>query len=192
MSVSVVENDAVQNDEVIVRGERALRRLTLNRPKALNALTLGMAATMTERLTAWASDPTVGAVMIDGAGDRALCAGGDLRGLYDAAKAGSRFPENFWADEYRLDLLIARYPKPIVAVMDGLVMGGGVGISMHAAHRVVTERSSVAMPEVGIGFFPTPAVIRVGARARLYRDLPGVDRRADRRGRRNIRRPCRH
>ena len=165
MSVSVVENDAVQNDEVIVRGERALRRLTLNRPKALNALTLGMAATMTERLTAWASDPTVGAVMIDGAGDRALCAGGDLRGLYDAAKAGSRFPENFWADEYRLDLLIARYPKPIVAVMDGVVMGGGVGISAHAAHRVVTERSSVAMPEVGIGFFPDVGVSFLLARA---------------------------
>ncbi len=163
MSVAVVENDEVQNNEVqnnevFVRGERALRRLTLNRPKTLNALTLGMTTTMTERLEAWANDPNVGVVMIDGAGERALCAGGDLRGLYDAAKAGTQFPEKFWADEYRLDLLIARYRKPIVAVMDGVVMGGGVGISAHAAHRVVTERSSVAMPEVGIGFFPNVGV----------------------------------
>jgi enoyl-CoA hydratase len=160
MSVTVV-----QNDEVIVGAEGALRRLTLNRPKALNALTLGMTIIMTERLEAWASDPAVGAIMIDGAGERALCAGGDLRGLYDAAKAGTRFPEQFWADEYRLDLLIARYPKPIVAVMDGVVMGGGVGIAAHAAHRVVTERSSVAMPEVGIGFFPDVAVSYLLARA---------------------------
>ena len=160
MSVAVVEND-----DVIVGADGALRRLTLNRPKALNALTLGMTVVMTERLSAWASDPAVGAVMIDGAGERALCAGGDLRGLYDAAKAGTRFPEQFWADEYRLDLLIARYPKPIVAVMDGVVMGGGVGISAHAAHRVVTERSSVAMPEVGIGFFPDVGVSYLLARA---------------------------
>jgi enoyl-CoA hydratase len=155
----------VQTQEVLVGAEGALRRLTLNRPKALNALTLGMATTMTERLSAWASDPAVGAVMIDGAGDRALCAGGDLRGLYDAAKAGTRFPEKFWADEYRLDLLIAHYPKPIVAVMDGVVMGGGVGIAAHAAYRVVTERSSVAMPEVSIGFFPDVGVSFLLARA---------------------------
>jgi enoyl-CoA hydratase len=165
MSVAVVENDEVQNNEVMIRADRALRRLTLNRPKALNALTLGMATIMTEHLKAWASDPAVGAVMIDGAGERALCAGGDLRGLYDAAKAGTRFPEQFWADEYRLDLLIARYPKPIVAVMDGVVMGGGVGIAAHASHRVVTERSSVAMPEVAIGFFPDVGVSYLLARS---------------------------
>jgi enoyl-CoA hydratase len=165
MTVAVIDNDGIQNDEVMIRGERALRRLTLNRPKALNALTLGMTLIMTERLTAWASDPEVGAVMIDGAGERALCAGGDLRGLYDAAKAGTRFPEKFWADEYRLDLLIARYPKPIIAIMDGVVMGGGVGISAYAAHRVVTERSSVAMPEVTIGFFPDVGVSYLLARA---------------------------
>jgi enoyl-CoA hydratase len=155
----------VQTEEILVGAEGALRRLTLNRPKALNALTLGMTVIMTERLNAWASDPAVGAVMIDGAGERALCAGGDLRGLYDAAKAGTRFPQQFWADEYRLDLLIAHYPKPIVAVMDGVVMGGGVGIAAHAAHRVVTERSSVAMPEVSIGFFPDVGVSYLLARA---------------------------
>ncbi|MGB7101637.1 MAG: enoyl-CoA hydratase/isomerase family protein [Xanthobacteraceae bacterium] len=140
--------------EVIVRAERALRRITLNRPQALNALTLDMAVTMTEFLRSWASDPEVGAILIDGAGERGLCAGGDIRALYDAAKSGSTLPERFWSTEYHLNVLIARYPKPVIAVMDGVVMGGGVGVSAHASHRVVTERSAVAMPEVGIGFFP--------------------------------------
>jgi enoyl-CoA hydratase len=92
--------------------------------------------------------------MLDGAGERAFCAGGDIRALYDAAKSGDFLPARFWATEYKLNVLIARYPKPVIAIMDGLVMGGGVGLSAHAAHRVVTERSAVAMPEVGIGFFP--------------------------------------
>jgi enoyl-CoA hydratase len=156
----------VQEDEVIVREQGALRRLTLNRPKALNALTLGMIATMTACLRSWETDPAVGAVLIDGAGERGLCAGGDIRALYDAAKANDfSQPERFWADEYHLDVMIARSRKPIVAVMDGVVMGGGVGISAHAAHRVVTERSAIAMPEVGIGFFPDVGVSYVLARA---------------------------
>ena len=146
---------AVAHDgDLVVRECGALRRITLNRPKALNALTLDMAVAMTALLRAWATDPGVGAVLIDGAGERGLCAGGDIRALYDAAKAGSPLPAQFWSTEYHLDVLIARYPKPVVAVMDGMVMGGGVGLSAHAAHRIVTERSAVAMPEVGIGFFP--------------------------------------
>lgn len=144
----------IHDGDLIVRSERALRRITLNRPQALNALTLDMAERMTARLRQWASDPSVGTILIDGAGDRAFCAGGDIRALYDAAKTGSPLPAQFWATEYRLDVLIARYPKPVVVIMDGVVMGGGVGISAHAAHRVVTERSAVAMPEVGIGYFP--------------------------------------
>ncbi len=151
--------------EVIVRAERALRRITLNRPKALNALTLDMAVTMTEFLRSWASDLEVGAILIDGAGDRGLCAGGDIRALYDAAKSGSSLPERFWSTEYHLNVLIARYPKPVIAVMDGVVMGGGVGVSAHASHRVVTERSAVAMPEVGIGFFPDVGASFLLARA---------------------------
>ncbi len=159
----------VQDGNVIVRKEDALRRLTLNRPKALNALTLDMIATMTAQLRSWASDSEVGTVLIDGAGDRGLCAGGDLRALYDAAKSGNlSLPQRFWADEYRLDLLIARYPKPVVAVMDGMVMGGGVGIAGHAAHRIVTERSAVAMPEVSIGFFPDVGASFLLARAPGY------------------------
>src|SRR5271155_5203393 len=140
--------------EVIVRAERALRRITLNRPKALNALTLDMAVTMTALLRSWATDPEVGVVLVDGAGERGLCAGGDIRALYDAAKSGGPLPATFWSTEYHLNVLIARYPKSVIAVMDGIVMGGGVGLSAHASHRVVTERSAVAMPEVGIGFFP--------------------------------------
>src|SRR6516164_5761370 len=154
----------VQHGDLIVREQGALRRITLNRPKALNALTLDMSITMTALLRAWAADRAVGAVLLDGAGDRGLCAGGDIRALYDAAKSGDTLPEKFWATEYYLDVLIARYPKPFVAVMDGLVMGGGVGLSTHAAHRIVTERSAVALPEVGIGFFPD-----IGASYRLAR-----------------------
>ncbi len=154
-----------QHGDVIVRTERALRRITLNRPKALNALTFDMAVAMTALLRSWRTDPEVGAVLIDGAGERGLCAGGDIRALYDAAKAGTSLPAQFWATEYHLNVLIARYPKPVIAVMDGMVMGGGVGLSAHAAHRVVTERSAVAMPEVGIGFFPDVGASFILARA---------------------------
>jgi enoyl-CoA hydratase len=162
-----------RDGELLVRSDGALRRITLNRPQALNALTLDMALAMTALLGEWAANPTVGAVLLDGAGERAFCAGGDIRALYEAAGRGAvmsadSLPARFWATEYRLDVLIARYPKPIVAVMDGLVMGGGVGLSTHAAHRVVTERSAIAMPEVGIGFFPDVGVCFLLARAAGY------------------------
>ena len=155
----------IRDGDILVREHGGLRRITLNRPKALNALTLDMAATMLAELRAWQDDPAVGAVLIDGAGERGLCAGGDLRALYDAAKSGDDLPARFWSTEYRLDLLIARYRKPIIAIMDGMVMGGGVGISAHAAHRVVTERSAVAMPEVSIGYFPDVGASFLLARA---------------------------
>jgi len=150
----------LRDGDVIVREFGALRRLTLNRPKALNAITLEMAETMTALMREWADDPTAGAVLIDGAGGRAFAAGGDIRALYDAVKSGSGLdlPAKFWATEYRLNVTIARYPKPVIAVMDGLAMGGGVGLAAHAAHCILTDRSSVAMPEVGIGFFPDVGV----------------------------------
>jgi enoyl-CoA hydratase len=149
-----MNEQVLQDGDVIVRAQGALRRLTLNRPKALNAVTFGMTVTMTEMMRAWASDPAVAVVMFDGAGERGFCAGGDIRALYDAAKSGDPLPQKFWALEYHLNVTIARYRKPVVAIMDGVVMGGGIGLAGHAAHRVVTERSAVAMPEVGIGFFP--------------------------------------
>ena len=163
----------LHDGDVVVRAERALRRITLNRPKALNAITLDMAVTMTGLLRSWASDPAVGAILLDGAGERAFCAGGDIRALYDAAKASNPLPAQFWSTEYKLNVLIARYPKPLIVIMDGVVMGGGVGLASHAAHRVVTERSAVAMPEVGIGFFPDVGVsyLLAGAPGRSGRHL---------------------
>ncbi len=155
----------LQEGDIVVRTSGTLRRITLNRPKALNALTLDMAVTMIAQLRSWVDDPAVGAILIDGAGERGFCAGGDIRALYDAAKSGSRLPEQFWATEYHLNVMIARYAKPVIAIMDGVVMGGGVGLSAHAAHRVVTERSAVAMPEVGIGFFPDVGASFVLARS---------------------------
>ena len=155
----------LQDGDVVVRAHGALRRITLNRPQALNAITLDMVVTMTALLRAWADDPAVGAILLDGAGGRAFAAGGDIRALYDAAKSGDDLPEKFWATEYRLNVLIARYPKPVIALMDGVVMGGGVGLSAHASHRIVTERSSVAMPEVAIGYFPDVGACFVLARA---------------------------
>jgi enoyl-CoA hydratase len=155
----------LHDGNVVVRAERALRRITLNRPKALNAITLDMAVTMTGLLQSWAADPAVGAILLDGAGERGFCAGGDIRALYDAAKANDPLPEQFWSTEYKLNVLIARYPKPLIAIMDGVVMGGGVGLASHAAHRVVTEGSAIAMPEVGIGFFPDVGVSYLLARS---------------------------
>ena len=163
----------LRDGDVLVRSYGALRRITLNRPKALNAITLDMAVAMTSLLRAWASDPAVGAVLLDGAGERGFCAGGDIRALYDAAKkdpviSGDSLPARFWATEYKLNVLIAHYPKPLVAVMDGLVVGGGVGLSAHAPFRVVTDRSAIAMPEVQIGFFPDVGACYLLARAPSY------------------------
>src|SRR6516225_943671 len=163
----------LRDDDLIVRSDGALRRITLNRPQALNAITLEMAVAMTALLREWQSDQKVGVVLLDGAGERGFCAGGDIRALYEAARSktvspADALPARFWATEYKLNVLIARYAKPLVAVMDGLVMGGGVGLSAHAAHRVVTERSAIAMPEVGIGFFPDVGASFLLARAPGY------------------------
>jgi enoyl-CoA hydratase len=135
-----------------VRGRAGL--ITLNRPKALNALTTAMAQAMRRQLAAWADDPAVERVVIEGAGDRAFCAGGDIRALYDWGLAKDPSFLTFYREEYLLDALTKRYPKPYVAIMDGITMGGGVGVSVHGAHRVATERLTFAMPETGIGLFP--------------------------------------
>lgn len=157
--------DPIVDDEVVVRVEGVLGHLTLNRPRAINALTLGMVRQIDAALTDWEQDPAVAAVLIDGAGERGLCAGGDIRAIYEAAQAGDPAPLTFWREEYRLNARLASYAKPIVALMDGIVMGGGIGVSAHASHRVVTERSSIAMPEVGIGLFPDVGATYLLARA---------------------------
>src|SRR5215210_7441719 len=129
--------------------------VTLNRPQALNALTHGMVLELSRALDEWADDPAVTRIVVTGAGERAFCAGGDIRHLYDLGKAG-RHEEalRFWRDEYPLNVRIKRYPKPYISLIDGIVMGGGVGISLHGSHRVAGDKFQFAMPEVGIGFFP--------------------------------------
>ncbi|MFC4070062.1 enoyl-CoA hydratase/isomerase family protein [Actinoplanes subglobosus] len=131
-----------------------LGRLTLNRPGAINALTAEMVGILRRTLADWSETDRVRAVLISGAGSRGLCAGGDLRAMHADAVSGGTGSLDFWAEEYRLNADLAEYPKPVVAFMDGLVMGGGIGVSAHASLRVVTERSRLAMPEVGIGFHP--------------------------------------
>ena len=142
------------DEPVLLHTEGHVLHITLNRPRALNALTHTMVRAVDEALALAADDDAVTAVVIGGAGGRGLCAGGDIRSIYEDARAGRRASVDFWRDEYRLNARIARFPKPYVALMDGIVMGGGVGVSAHGDVRVVTERSRVAMPETGIGFVP--------------------------------------
>jgi len=141
--------------DVIVRLVGGIGHITLNRPAALNALTLGMVRQIDQTLSAWETDDAVSFVLLDGAGERGFCAGGDIRLLYDAVLA-QRFdmPESFFREEYHLNQHIARFAKPVIALMDGVVMGGGIGLGGHASHRVVTDRSVLAMPETRIGFLP--------------------------------------
>ncbi len=140
-------------------------RIVLNRPRALNSLTHGMITTLRTTLADWAADDRVRVVVLTGAGERGLCAGADIRAMHDDAKAGGAGTRAFFRDEYRLNALIARYPKPYVAVMDGITMGGGVGLSAHGAVRIVTERSTVAMPETRIGLVPDVGGSRLLAHA---------------------------
>lgn len=140
--------------EVLFAREGVAGIVTLNRPKALNALTLGMVRAIHPQLCAWAVDPAVRLVIIEGAGEKAFCAGGDIRALHDWGRAGDRNVIDFYREEYRLNTFIKHYPKPYVALMDGIDMGGGVGLSVHGSHRIATERLVFAMPETGIGLFP--------------------------------------
>lgn len=140
--------------EVLIRVENGVGRITLNRPRALNALNRVMCEIMTEALLAWHEDASVRCVLIDHAGERGFCAGGDIRMIAESGAGDAVEAKAFFLTEYRLNHLMVVYPKPLVAVMDGIVMGGGVGISDPAPFRIVTERTLYAMPETGIGLFP--------------------------------------
>jgi len=129
-------------------------RITLDRPRAMNALTRPMVGAVDAALHAWRDDPEVEVVLIDGSGERGLCAGGDIKSFHASALGDGTEARAFWVEEYAMNAHIDTYPKPVVALMFGAVLGGGVGISAHAEHRLVTEGSSVGMPEVGIGFVP--------------------------------------
>ncbi|MFJ9556309.1 enoyl-CoA hydratase/isomerase family protein [Nocardiopsis sp. NPDC101807] len=141
-------------DTVVSRVEGRLGRLTLNRPRAINALDHAMVGALRDALTAWEDDDAVAAVLLDGAGERGLCAGGDVRAIRASALDGDLRAAAFWRDEYLLNAHIARYAKPYAAFMDGVVMGGGVGVSAHGSVRIVTERTVLGMPETTIGFVP--------------------------------------
>lgn len=147
-------SDEALSAEVLFERRGRLGVVTLNRPKAVNALTAGMASAMLEQLRLWADDDAVAAVLVRGAGERGLCAGGDIVAIYRDMIDGGDATADFWAEEYRLNSLISGYPKPYVAFMDGLVLGGGVGISAHGSVRIVTERTRMGMPETTIGLVP--------------------------------------
>ncbi len=156
------------NSEILFDRCGAAGLVTLNRPQALNAVTLDMVRALRHQLDEWQRDPSVTRVVLTAAGGRAFSAGGDIRALYDAGTSG-RHAEmlDFYGEEYQLNTIIKHYPKPYVSLIDGIVMGGGVGLSVHGSHRVAGDRYSFAMPEVSIGFFPD-----VGATWFLPR-LPG-------------------
>jgi len=151
------------SDDILFGREGGVGTVLLNRPQALNAFTLGMYRQFDPALRNWAADPAVHAVLIEGAGDRAFCAGGDVRAVYEAGKgiAGDRsFTSVFFAEEYRIISFIHHYPRPYVAIIDGITMGGGAGVSVNGAYRVATERTMFAMPETGIGLFPDVGATR--------------------------------
>ncbi len=165
-------------DEVLFEKRGRAGIITLNRPKALNALTLAMVDAMHPQLEAWRTDDQVEIVIVKGAGERAFCAGGDIRALHDSGKAGTPYVIDFYAHEYRLNTLIKRYPKPYIALINGIVMGGGVGVSVHGVARVCGEGTMFAMPETGIGLFPdvggTFFLPRLGGELGMYLGLTGT------------------
>lgn len=150
---------------VRVRRHGRVGRLTLDRPEAINALSLRMMVTLDAVLRRWETDPQIDVVVLDGNGDRGFCAGGDLRVIYDDARQRRGVSERLWRTEYLLDALIADYRKPVVTVLDGITMGGGVGIGCHTRHRVVTERTLLALPEVALGLAPDVGGLLLLARA---------------------------
>jgi enoyl-CoA hydratase len=143
-----------ESDDIRSHVENGVGFVTLNRPKAINSLNQTMVDGLRAVLTDWERDDSVGAVVLSGAGERGLCAGGDVVAIYHSARADGVEARRFWYDEYLMNGQIGSYPKPYVSLMDGIVMGGGVGVGAHANTRVVTDTTKMAMPEVGIGFIP--------------------------------------
>ena len=141
--------------DIHIRTEGRAGRITLTRPKALNALTYDMCIAVEDALDRWRDDEAVALVILDAEGDKAFCAGGDIAEMYRTGTAGDYdYGRTFWRDEYRLNAKLAEYPKPVVAFLQGFTMGGGVGLGGHVSHRIVGESSQVSMPECGIGFVP--------------------------------------
>ena len=179
---SETSHAATLQEEVVAEIRNHIGHLTLNRPAGLNAITLNMVRCLTRHLQVWADDPNVYAVVLRGAGDKAFCAGGDIRSLYDSFKNGDTLHQDFFVEEYALDLAIHHYRKPVLALMDGFVLGGGMGLVQGADLRVVTERSRLAMPEVAIGYFPDVGgsyfLPRIPGELGIYLGVTGVQIRA--------------
>jgi enoyl-CoA hydratase len=154
--VSTTEGTEMAAEPQVLSERRGhLGHIILNRPRAINALSHEMISIVRDLLTEWAEDDSVQTVLLTGNGERGLCAGGDIVSLYNDARSGDiHSSAAYWADEYRMIAQIANYPKPYVAIQDGIVLGGGIGLSAHGSHRVVTERSKLGMPETAIGFIP--------------------------------------
>lgn len=167
----------MSSDEILFERRGGLGIVRLNRPKALNTLSLGMYRRFAPQLVAWGDDPAVHAIVVMGEGGRAFCAGGDVRAIYDARQTVSNDGADFFREEYSLIAHVHRFPKPYVALMDGIVMGGGAGISVNGSHRVATEKTLFAMPEVQIGLFPDVGASRFlnlcPGRVGLYLALTG-------------------
>lgn len=142
----------IDEPEVLFEARGQIALVTMNAPKSLNALSLNMIRLIQPKLTAWASDDSVAAVVVQGSGEKAFCAGGDIRDMYN--ERGTNFSEIYFGAEYALNVGIHTFPKPYIALMDGITMGGGAGMSVHGSHRVLSERTTFAMPETGIGLFP--------------------------------------
>jgi len=176
-------SESAPESPVITRVEDGVGRITLNRPRALNALTREMCELMTRALMDWKDDASVEMVLIDHNGERGFCAGGDIRMIAESGAGDAMEAKAFFLTEYRLNHLMMVYPKPIVAVMDGITMGGGVGISQPAGIRIVTERTLYAMPETGIGLFPDVGggwhLPRLPGESGLWLALTGARLRAD-------------
>lgn len=152
--------------DILIRREGAAGRITLNRPRALNALTWEMCLEIERALDAWATDPDIALLVIDGAPGRAFCAGGDIVEMYRTGMAGDYdYGRRFWADEYRMNARLFNFPKPVASFLHGFTMGGGVGVGCHGSHRVVGESSAIAMPECGIGLVPDVGGSLILARA---------------------------
>ncbi|XP_065833633.1 3-hydroxyisobutyryl-CoA hydrolase, mitochondrial-like [Oscarella lobularis] len=170
---------SAEEDVIMEKLANGAARITLNRPKALNALNLSMVKKIYPNLKQWDADPTVRIILIKGAGDKAFCAGGDVRAVADGKKIHhNSIPEEFFKEEYRLNYTIGTLKTPYVALIDGITMGGGVGLSVHGPYRVATERTVFAMPETGIGLFPDVGggyfLPRLSGKLGIYLALTGV------------------
>jgi enoyl-CoA hydratase len=167
-----------ENEDILVNVQNGVGLVTLNRPKAINSLTHGMVTDLEKALRNWEDDDSVHTVLLSGSGERGLCAGGDVIAIYHSAKGDGAEARSFWHDEYILNAYIAGYPKTYVAIMDGIVMGGGVGVAAHGSVRIVTDTTKMGMPEVGIGLIPdvggTYLLSRAPGRLGLHVALTGA------------------